>query len=133
MGTNLQAIAFTFAGGSVVGVTCLILFSVAVRNRDPNIAPRCTARPKDTIYAHRRRHKCQQRGGPMLGWVWWTLRLSYDTMLRGIPGTGTRNGGMEGKMLDVNLDGIVMLRFHAVCLKVCFVTTLLALGVILPV
>ena len=54
----------------------------------------------------------QDRGNPFLGWIPWTLRLSYDRMLRGIPGTGTRNGGMGGKLLGVNLDAIVLFRYH---------------------
>jgi hypothetical protein len=54
----------------------------------------------------------QDRGNPFLGWIPWTLHLSYDRMLRGIPGTGTRDGGMGGKLLGVNLDAIVLFRFH---------------------
>ena len=54
----------------------------------------------------------QDRGNPFLGWIPWTLHLSYDRMLRGIPGTGTRGGGMGGKLLGVNLDAIVLLRYH---------------------
>lgn len=54
----------------------------------------------------------QFRGGPMFGWIPWTLSMSYEKMLEGIPGTGTRKMGMEGKMLNLNLDNIVFLRFH---------------------
>lgn len=54
----------------------------------------------------------QDRGNPFLGWIPWTLHLSYDRMLRGIPGTGTRDGGMGGKLLGVNLDAIVLFRYH---------------------
>ena len=54
----------------------------------------------------------QDRGNPFLGWIPWTLHLSYDRMLRGIPGTGTREGGMGGKLLGVNLDAVVLFRFH---------------------
>jgi hypothetical protein len=54
----------------------------------------------------------QDRGNPFLGWIPWTLHLSYDRMLRGIPGTGTRDGGMGGKLLGVNLDAVVLFRFH---------------------
>lgn len=49
----------------------------------------------------------------MLGWIPWVLSLSYRTMLEGIPGTGTREGGMEGLLLKVNLDAIVLIRFHS--------------------
>jgi len=33
-------------------------------------------------------------------------------MMHGVPGTGTRDGGKGGSLLRVNLDNIVMLRFH---------------------
>ena len=54
----------------------------------------------------------QDRGNPFLGWIPWTLHLSYDRMLRGIPGTGTRNKGMDGQLLGVNLDAIVLFRYN---------------------
>ena len=54
----------------------------------------------------------QYRGGPMFGWMFWVMSLKYEDMLKGVPGTGTRKNGMEGSMLKVNLDGIVLLRFH---------------------
>ena len=54
----------------------------------------------------------QDRGNPFLGWIPWTLHLSYDRMLRGIPGTGTRNKGMEGSFLGVNLDAIILFRYN---------------------
>lgn len=78
------------------------------------------------------REEVQYRGGPVFGWIPWTLSFSYDQLLKGIPGTGTRKNGMEGSMLKVNLDGIILLRFHAICLRVTFVATILGLGLILP-
>jgi hypothetical protein len=54
----------------------------------------------------------QYRGGPMFGWIPWVMSLSYEQMLKGVPGTGTRKNGLAGSMLKVNLDGIVLLRFH---------------------
>ena len=59
------------------------------------------------------------------GWISWTLELSYDTMLHGVPGTGTRQDGMTGSLLTVNLDGIVLLRFSAMCLRVCCLAAVL--------
>lgn len=55
------------------------------------------------------------------GWYKWTLGLTYDTMLGGVPGTGTRNNGLSGQMLRVNLDHIVLLRFHGMF---CFMDTM---------
>ena len=54
----------------------------------------------------------QDRGNPFLGWIPWTLHLSYDRMIRGVPGTGTRDEGMSGQLLGVNLDAIVLFRYN---------------------
>ena len=130
--TTLESICFTLAGGLCVTAVSLACFGVAVKARHPYIAPRCTARPRDSIYNPDPQHSCQDRGSPMFGWIQWTLGLTYDTMMRGIPGTGTRDGGMGGSMLSVKLDGIVLLRFHTVALKVAGLATFLLLGIILP-
>lgn len=53
-------------------------------------------------------------------------------MLSGVPGTGTRDDGYAGALLRVNLDGIVLLRFHALCLKVSLFCVMVALGLLLP-
>ena len=60
------------------------------------------------------------------------MNLSYDDMLSGVPGTGTRDDGYAGALLRVNLDGIVLLRFHALCLKVSLFCVMVALGLLLP-
>lgn len=69
----------------------------------------------------------------MLGWIMWVMKLTYGTMLRGIPGTGTRQGGLAGSLLSVNLDGIVLLRFHHLCLRVSMLATVLYLTIVLPI
>jgi hypothetical protein len=68
----------------------------------------------------------------MLGWIPWTLSLDYDTMLRGVPGTGTREGGLSGSMLRITMDSVVLLRFHSMCLRICAVATLICTTVLLP-
>jgi len=40
------------------------------------------------------------------------MSLTYDTMLKGVPGTGTRKQGLEGAMLKCTMDGIVLIRFN---------------------
>jgi hypothetical protein len=75
----------------------------------------------------------QYRGNPIWGWISWTLSLNYDTLLRGVPGTGTRNNGLDGVLLNVTLDGIVLLRFHALALRVSIVATILYLFFLAPV
>ena len=129
---TLESIAFTLAGGTCITALSLACFAVAVRARHPYIAPRCTARPKNVIYNPNPQHSCHDRGSPMLGWIGWTLGLTYDTMLRGVPGTGTREDGMSGMLLRVKLDGIVLLRFHTMAMKVAGLATVLLLSIILP-
>jgi Late exocytosis, associated with Golgi transport len=130
--TTLQAIGYTAVGSLAVAVTSVFFFGCAVRSRSTNIAPRCTARPKNTIYNTQPSDISQQRGGAMLGWIWWCNSIPYETLLKGIPGTGTRNGGLDGLLLKVNMDGIVLLRFQSLCLRICALVTVLCMFVILP-
>ena len=94
--------------------------------RSTHIAPRCEARPRNVIYNP---DPCcdpsQSKGNPfLLGWVWWVLNLSYKELIEGIPGTGTRHGGMKGKMLSVNMDHITLLRFNSLGLKISIMSML---------
>jgi hypothetical protein len=54
-------------------------------------------------------------------------------MLSGVPGTGTRENGLSGLMLKVNLDGIVLIRFHHLCLRVSCLALFLYLVIVLPI
>lgn len=134
---TFYALGFTLGIGSVIGVVCFLAFGVAVYFQCPVIAPRCTARPKETIYHPnpfpKDKYQCQDRGNPLIGWIAWVMKMPYDTMLNGVPGTGTRKKGLAGRMLQVNLDGVVMLRYHLVGFRLTLLITVLALGVILPV
>jgi hypothetical protein len=110
--TTIEAIGFTMVGGSAVMLVSFAAFGIAVRSRSVFIAPRCTARPRDTIFNPSPKSVFQNRGSPMFGWISWCNNLTYDQLLRGVPGTGTRKGGLQGSLLKVNLDGIVLLRYH---------------------
>lgn len=131
--TTLGALAFNVAAGSSLGFLSLFGFGVGVVNQNEYIAPRCSARPKQVIYnpAARKGHP-QYRGSPLWGWIPWTLSLSYNTLLEGIPGTGTRKRGLAGSLLKCNLDAIVLLRFHAMALKIAAVATVLCIGILFP-
>ena len=129
---TFQSIGITFGAGSIVGLTSIAFFGRAVRNRNSFIAPRATARPKNVIYNPHPQDQSQNRGGPTLGWIGWTMQLTYAQLLAGVPGTGTRRGGLSGSFLKVNLDGIVLLRFHALCRRIAFVASLLCIGLLLP-
>jgi hypothetical protein len=133
--STLQQLGVTLGVGVGVLATTLLLFAGAVRLRITHIAPRCEARPRDVIY-NPDRPRCdprQDRGNPfLLGWIFWTLQLSYHTMLQGIPGTGTRNNGLSGQLLRVNLDNIVLLRFHALGLRISAFAMVNYCGLLLP-
>ena len=109
---TLNSIAITLAGGAGVFSVTLAMFGCAVVKRSTFVAARCEARPRNVIYNPDPSDKCQARGNTPFGWLKWAMRLTYDTMLSGVPGTGTRQGGLKGALLKVNLDGIVLLRFH---------------------
>ena len=66
-------------------------------------------------------------------WISWSLKLSYSEMLEGIEGTGTRKDGWSGTKLRCNLDGIILIKFVNLCLKVSVLATILCVGIILPV
>ena len=135
---TLEQIGFTLVTGSGVLLVSVILFGVAVRHQHTFIAPRAEARPRPVIHRPRPRSGKQQPQHDLhtkewwsqwfdstLGWISWTLELSYDTLLHGVPGTGTRQDGLTGSLLTVNLDGIVLLRFTAMCLRVCCLAAVL--------
>jgi hypothetical protein len=69
----------------------------------------------------------------LLTWIPWVLSLDYHTLLDGVPGTGTRQHGQTGSLLKCQLDAIVMLRFHAIGLKLSLLVTVLCLFIVLPV
>ncbi|GMI38315.1 hypothetical protein TeGR_g13434, partial [Tetraparma gracilis] len=60
------------------------------------------------------------------------MRLSFAEMVAGIPGTGTRGGGGRGPPLAMNLDAVVFLRFHEMCLRFTAIATVISVGLMLP-
>ena len=90
---SFEAIASTLGAGVVFSSLTIAVFGFAVRSKKEGIAPRCAARPPDTIYCENPAHEDQDRGNPFFGWIGWTLKWGYETLLRGVPGTGTRKVG----------------------------------------
>ena len=130
--TSLESIGFTMVGAGSMCLLSFAVFGCAVRTRASWwIAPRATARPDAVVY-NPSSSDIQYRGNPWTGWIPWTLSLDYSTLLRGVPGTGTRKNGKEGSLLQVNLDGIVLLRFHALGLRVSALATVLCICVLMP-
>ena len=125
---TFQAIGLNLAIGSGVLVTSMLMFTAAVHwELNDKIAPRTWARPRNVIK--------NVLDGPFYGisWIPWTLSLSFQDMLEGLPGTGTRKDGWSGKLLSCNLDGIVAIKFHALCLRVAIFASCLCVFVVLPV
>jgi hypothetical protein len=122
---TLTAIGFTVVAGTCGFAVSMISFGFATSKQSAFIAARCIGRPKTVIYNPNPTHTCQDRGNVFWGWVPWVMKLTYATMLSGVPGTGTRDGGLSGLMLKVNLDGIVLMRFHHLCFRVSSLAAIL--------
>lgn len=129
---TLTSIGYTLGGGFTVFTVTIACFSAAVYKRNIFVAGRCVARPKEVIYNPNPKDPCQDRGKTVFGWFQWAMSLSYDTLLDGVPGTGTREEGLKGHMLKVNLDGIVIMRYHNMGLKLSFFGSILYLFIIMP-
>jgi Late exocytosis, associated with Golgi transport len=136
--TTLESIGFAVVFGATVFTASSIAFGCAIRKHSVFVSPRCIARPKQVIYnPHAVPGSAQDRSSyycfPSIGWIPWVLSIPYDTMLKGVPGTGTREGGMSGCMLKLGLDAVVLLRFHVVGLKLSALATVLLLLIMLPI
>jgi hypothetical protein len=133
---TLQAIGYNFLAGGCCMVVGFSSFGLAIRfGYNDMIAPRTWARPSKVI----RNVFRSKNGGDEFPcgafayrWIPWALSLSYQDMLDGIKGTGTRQNGHTGKLLKCNLDGIVLVRYHALCLRVSILATILCLCIVLP-
>lgn len=125
-GVTLLSIGLTTGFGVIVFVSCIIVLGITTKYQMVEVAPRCLARPKETIYNENATglYACQNRGNPFWGWMKWCMSLSYETLLTGVPGTGTRNKGLDGKMLRINLGmcNNMLLRFWFCLLpfKACY-------------
>lgn len=109
-------------------MTALFGFNAAVQYEfNGQIAPRTYARPRKVI-----KNVLQQQPYG-LRWIPWAYHMTYLEMMEGIPGTGTRKDGWSGANLRCNLDGVILLKFHSLCLKVTMLATVLCLGIVLPV
>ena len=58
--------------------------------------------------------------------------FAWGNMLQGIEGTGTRDDGWTGPTLKMNLDGIILLKYHYLLFKISLFTTIICCGILLP-
>lgn len=123
---TLSQIYVTFFTGVVVATGSFLAFGAGVRfDKNSTLTPRAWSRPVSTVK--------NNLGGPYcISWIAWAIRQRYIDLLAGIPGTGTRLDGWSGPTLRTNLDGIVMLRYHVLLLKVSIVASLLCMLLLLP-
>lgn len=126
MMSTFQALGLNVLLGSCVCLVSLGAFASAVHfEYNALLAPRTWARPRDVI-----KNVLKRPYG--ISWISWALDLSYRGMLEGIDGTGTRKNGWSGTKLNCNLDGIVAVKFNALCLRVALFATLLCCVIVLP-
>ena len=125
--STFSSISLTVSVAAVFGSVALTGFALAVQfGFNGLLAPRTYARPKQVIRNVLKRPFC-------IRWISWALNLTYLEMMKGIDGTGTRNDGWSGLKLKSNLDGIILLRYHSLCLKVSIFATALCLLIVLPI
>ena len=125
--STFASIGLTFGVASCFMGVALIGFSSAVQfQANGLLAPRTYARPKSVI-------KNVLKRPFSIRWISWALNLTYLQMLQGIDGTGTRSNGWSGSKLEANLDMVILLRYHSLCLKVSIFATILCLLIVLPI
>lgn len=126
MATLQQLYVNLGTGGVVASVSC-VLFGLAVwLGYNDKVAPRTWSRPPEIL-------KNILRQPYAFSWIFWSFQQTYPRLMDGIPGTGTRQKGWKGPKLKVNLDGIIMLKYHVLLFKVALVATALCILVVLPV
>eukprot|EP00815_Leptocylindrus_aporus_P007522 CAMPEP_0116050744 /NCGR_PEP_ID=MMETSP0322-20121206/563_1 /TAXON_ID=163516 /ORGANISM="Leptocylindrus danicus var. apora, Strain B651" /LENGTH=686 /DNA_ID=CAMNT_0003533353 /DNA_START=122 /DNA_END=2179 /DNA_ORIENTATION=- len=151
---TLRSFMNTLVFSTVTGFLSLILYGCCVRYGYARaISPRCATRPMEVLYQPSLSAplpfstfmRCLNACSPLAfkwmekmlrfeGWSWvpWIMRLTYEDLLTGIPGTGTHEKGKSGKLLTINLDAVVFLEFIDVCYKICWSKVFISLIVVLP-
>jgi hypothetical protein len=110
----------------VITSASFFAFGSAVKlQKNSNLVPRAWSRPVQVVKNNLGRPYC-------ISWLAWAIRQKYIDLLAGIPGTGTRLQGWSGPNLKANLDGIVMLRYHVLMLKVSIVASIYCMLWLLP-
>jgi hypothetical protein len=115
-----------------VGITFTALFGVAVdREWNSQLTPRAWSRPVPVVKNVLTDKWCGLRIYS-LSWILWARKLTYPQGMTGIPGTGTRSDGWAGPTLKMNLDGVILCKYHQMLFKISVLATVLCLLVLLP-
>lgn len=129
---QLSQIYFTTLVGTILIVVFSALFGLAVRKEwNSQLTPRAWSRPIKVIKNVLTDTICGVQIYS-INWMIWALKLTYPMGLAGIPGTGTRSDGWAGPTLKMNLDGVILCKYHRMLFKVSVFATALCLFVLLP-
>lgn len=118
-----------------IGLVFVGLYGIAIRCQwNSQLAPRSANRPKSIIHNVLRTQPtvgccCIIYPISFLCWAW---RLTFPQGLQGIEGTGSRNNGWAGPTLKWNVDGVILLKYHMLLLKIAMLATILCLFILLP-
>jgi hypothetical protein len=116
------------------GIFFMCLFGIAIKFEwNSQLTPKAWNRPRNVL-------KNVLKGHSIFGclnlypvtWFLWARKLTYPAGMEGIPGTGTRDDGWSGPTLKMNLDGVILLKFHRMLFKIGVLATLLCCGILLP-
>ena len=86
---SFEALQSTIISGMCLVLGAIITYGTALRCQSVTIAPRCAARPGNVIY--------DKSNNAWTEWIISALDLRYETMLKGVPNTGTK------KVIDFNM------------------------------
>lgn len=116
------------------GIFFMCLFGIAIKFEwNSQLTPKAWNRPRNVLKNVLKQHSifgCWNLYP--VTWFLWASKLTYPSGMEGIPGTGTRDDGWTGPTLKMNLDGVILLKFHRMLFKIAVLATLLSCGVLLP-
>lgn len=116
------------------GIFFMCLFGIAIKFEwNSQLTPKAWNRPRNVLKNVLKEHTifgCWNLYP--VTWFLWARKLTYPAGMEGIPGTGTRDDGWSGPTLKMNLDGVILLKFHRMLFKIGVLATLLCCGVLLP-
>jgi len=112
----------------------MCLFGIAIKFEwNSQLTPKAWNRPRNVLKNVLKRHSifgCLNFYP--ITWFLWARKLTYPAAMEGIPGTGTRDDGWSGPTLKMNLDGVILLKFHRMLFKIALLATLVSCGILLP-
>ena len=143
--TSTSLFLLSALGSILITVVCLLIFGLAIhKNWNDNLTPRAANLPKDVLknallyYHNQNKNKTNKYMDKLTSFyptalIVWSYNLTYKQCLQGIPGTGTRNKGWDGPLLKVNLDGVILLKYHTLLFKISLLVAMLCTFVLLPI